>query len=96
MRRNTDLLKQKVDGDEIDSLNTLLNELYERILQLENTGKGGAFQNDRGDGNSFNAGDRRTSVRFPTMNLTKQDTSRIKDLGEQITNIMARIDKQQG
>lgn len=29
-------LKYKLDGEEIDSLNVLMNELYERILTIEN------------------------------------------------------------
>ena len=38
MRKLVDSVKQKADGDEIDSLNTLLNELYERFTEFERTG----------------------------------------------------------
>ena len=37
VRKCETLLKYKVDGDEIDSMSTLMNELYQRLLQLENT-----------------------------------------------------------
>ena len=38
MRRLSDNVKQKADGDEIDSLHTLLNELYDRFLDFEKNG----------------------------------------------------------
>jgi len=41
VRRNEDSLKQKPDGDEIDSLSTLINELYERILEIQKSGNSG-------------------------------------------------------
>ena len=34
------MVKQKANGDEIDSLNTLLHELYERIVDIEKNGTG--------------------------------------------------------
>lgn len=31
-------MKTKAEGDEIDSLNTLVNELYDRLLEVEKRG----------------------------------------------------------
>lgn len=36
VRKNEDSLKAKASGDEIDSMNTLVNELYEKIVDIEN------------------------------------------------------------
>lgn len=38
VRKCEDQVKNKVDGDEIDSVNTLVNELYERLVELEKRG----------------------------------------------------------
>jgi len=40
VRKCEDGLKYKVEGDEIDSLSNLINELYERLLNIE-TSSGG-------------------------------------------------------
>lgn len=38
VRKFEDQLKRKVDGDEIDSVNTLINELYDRLVEIERRG----------------------------------------------------------
>ena len=38
MRRLTDNVKQKAEGDEIDSMHTLINELYDRLIEIERNG----------------------------------------------------------
>ena len=35
MRKFEDALKHKADGDYIDTIQTLVNELYERTMELE-------------------------------------------------------------
>jgi hypothetical protein len=35
VRKFSDLLKHKADGDEIDGLNSLVNELYEKWGEIE-------------------------------------------------------------
>jgi hypothetical protein len=38
VKKCEDSVRSKVDGDEIDSVNTLVHELYERLLELERRG----------------------------------------------------------
>lgn len=38
VRKCEDMVKQKANGDEIDSLNTFLHELYERLTEIEKNG----------------------------------------------------------
>lgn len=41
MRKLGDSLKFKAEGEEIDSLNNLVNELYDKITELEKSGSAG-------------------------------------------------------
>jgi hypothetical protein len=43
VRKCEDLVKGKADGDEIDSLSTLVHELYERLVVVEKRGIAGSF-----------------------------------------------------
>ena len=74
MRRNQDQLKQKVDGDEIDSLNTLINELYERMMEMAKSG-------GSKDGSGVAAGNP-SLLSFPTRNVTVKENQKMKELSE--------------
>jgi hypothetical protein len=52
MRRLIDNMKTKAEGDEIDSLSTLINELYDKITELERGGSPAV--NDKGPSVSSN------------------------------------------
>jgi len=64
VRKNEDSLKQKADGDEIDSLSALMNDLYERMMEMQRNG---------GVPLDENAPRPSLSLPFPTRNLGAKD-----------------------
>ena len=80
-------MKQKADGDEIDSMTTLVNELYERMVDLE---KRGVMM----DGGTPEAKTIQQSLRLSTIiPANTRETSRMKDMFEQVTMIREKVEK---
>eukprot|EP00349_Pseudokeronopsis_sp_Brazil_P002020 CAMPEP_0202961684 /NCGR_PEP_ID=MMETSP1396-20130829/5750_1 /ASSEMBLY_ACC=CAM_ASM_000872 /TAXON_ID= /ORGANISM="Pseudokeronopsis sp., Strain Brazil" /LENGTH=77 /DNA_ID=CAMNT_0049681691 /DNA_START=1192 /DNA_END=1425 /DNA_ORIENTATION=- len=75
MRRNEDSIKQKANGDEIDSMSTLINDLYERIMEMQ---RGGATTG-AGEEHAMRPS---ISLPFPTRNMAPRDNQKVKELTE--------------
>lgn len=69
IRRMTDVVKLKADGEEIDGVNTLVNELYDKFNDLEKSGSNLITTNTTAVNNNNNQEPRRmtSDLRTPIM-----------------------------
>eukprot|EP00347_Sterkiella_histriomuscorum_P003865 403362643 len=101
LRRLTDQVKQKVDGEEIDSMTLLVNDMFERFKEIESSGMFSQINNGNSS-NSLNPAnlEQRKSIaplerRVSNVGTSSKDSKIIRELAEQVQQMKEKLDKLQ-